>query len=215
MWIFLGIVGFLALLITVILLLPVTVIIKTDQNDEVILRYKFLGKTYGEDPDPNNPIIKTLKDVSGITRLEKENLKDEIEKTSFLSALKESLSLITALLKRLLSLLKYCKVKVLKLNIICAEADAAQTAIDYGRCCALVYPFLGFIHSNLKVRKKGEDINISCDYESRKSDYTLEAVLVLRFSRVLEALFRAAYDEAKRINAADPTINGGKNQKSN
>ena len=214
MWIFLGIVGFLALLVTVILLLPVTVIIKTDQNDEVILRYKFLGKTYGEDPDPNNPIIKTLKEVSGVTRLEKENLKNEIENNSFLGTLKESCSLIIALLKRLLSLLKYCKVKVLKLHIICAEADAAQTAIDYGRCCSVVYPFLGFLHSNLKVRKKGEDINISCNFESRESLYTFEAVLVIRFSRVLSALFRAAYDEAQRINAEEEA-NNGKNQKSN
>ncbi|MBR2447526.1 MAG: hypothetical protein IKB29_00930, partial [Clostridia bacterium] len=77
MWIFLSVLLFLILLITVILLLPISVIIKTDQNDELILRYRFLFKTYGEDPDPNNPIIKTLKEASGISRLEKENLKDK------------------------------------------------------------------------------------------------------------------------------------------
>ena len=206
MWIFLGIVAFLIILISVILLLPISIIIKTDQNGELILRYKLLNKIYGEDPDPNNPILKTLKEASGINRLQKENLKNEIENTSFLNTLSESFALIIALLKRLLGLLRYCNVRVLKLHITCAEEDAAKTAIDYGRCCALAYPFLGFIHSNVKVRKKGEDINISCDYESRKGDYTFEIVLVLRFFRVLGAFFRTAYDEAKRINKNEPTL---------
>ena len=76
MWIFLGIVAFLALLITVILLLPVYVIIKTDKNGELIFRYKFLNKIYGEDPDPNNPVVKTLKKASGVSRLEKDKLKE-------------------------------------------------------------------------------------------------------------------------------------------
>ena len=66
MWIALGIVGFLAALITVILILPVKVIIKSDGNDELYLRYKFLGKTYGEDPDPNDPIILMLKKAGGV-----------------------------------------------------------------------------------------------------------------------------------------------------
>ena len=207
MWIFLSILLFLILLITVILLLPISIIIKTDQNDELILRYRFLFKTYGEDPDPNNPIIKTLKEASGISRLEKENLKDKAKKTSYLATLSESFALITALLKRLLGLLNHCNLKVLKLHLICAEADAAKTAIDYGRVCALAYPFLGFIHSNIRVRKRGEDINIACDYESKKGSYSFEAVLVIRFFRVLGAFFRAAYDEAKRINQSEPTQN--------
>lgn len=207
MWIFLSILLFLILLITIILLLPISVIIKTDQNGELILRYKLLFKTYGEDPDPNNPIIKTLKEASGISRLEKENLKEKAQKTSYFATLSESFTLITALLKRLLALLRYCKIKTLKLHIICAEEDAAKTAIDYGRVCALAYPFLGFVHSNIRVRKKGEDINISCDYEAKKGDYTFEAILVVRFFRVLGAFFRAAYDEAKRINQSEPTPN--------
>ena len=93
------------------------------------------------------------------------------------------------------------------MHIICAEEDAAKTAIDYGRVCALAYPFLGFIHSNIKVRKRGEDINIACDYESKKGSYSFEAVLVIRFFRVLGAFFRAAYDEAKRINQNESTQN--------
>ena len=71
MWIFLGILLFLAVLITVILMLPIYVIIKTDQNGELIIRYRFLFKTYGENPDPNNKIVKTLKEASVLRRLKK------------------------------------------------------------------------------------------------------------------------------------------------
>ena len=76
MWIALGIVGGLAALITVILLLPVKVIIRNDEQNELILRYKFLFKTYGEDPDPNDPIIKALKEASGVNRFQKRELKE-------------------------------------------------------------------------------------------------------------------------------------------
>ena len=58
MWIVLGIIGFLALLITVILLLPVKIILRNDDKEALILRYRFLGKTFGEDPNPDDPIVK-------------------------------------------------------------------------------------------------------------------------------------------------------------
>ena len=211
MWIFLSIVLFIALIITAILLLPVSIIIKTDQHGEIILRYKLLFKTFGEDPDPDNLIVKTLKDASGISRLEKENLKENAQKTNYLTTLSESFSLILSLLKRLLNVLRFGTIKVLKLHITCAEDDAAKTAIDYGKCCALAYPFLGFLHTNMKVISKGEDINISCDYESKKSSYSFELVLVLRFFRVLGAFLRTAFDEAKRISQSD--TNQNKNRK--
>jgi hypothetical protein len=62
------------------------------------------------------------------------------------------------------------------------------------------------------VRKKGEDINISCDYESKKGDYSFELVLVLRFFRVLGAFLATAFDEAKRISQNGET-NQHKNRK--
>ena len=77
MWIFLGILAFIIILIIAILLLPVYVILRSDENGEVYLRYKILFKTFGEDPDPNNPIIKTLLDASGISELKGDKSKYE------------------------------------------------------------------------------------------------------------------------------------------
>ena len=203
MWIFLGIIAFIILLITVILLLPVYVIIKTDETGEVIFRYKILFKTYGENPNPDNPIVKALVKTSGLERLRKEQFKESARRGTVLDALGENVSLIVGLLKHLLGLLKRCKVKVLKLNVICAEGDAAETAIYYGQSCALVYPLVSFIHASLKVRKKGEKVEIICDYDGQESYYELETILVVRVFRVLGAVLRAGIDEAKRMAQED------------
>ena len=45
MWIFLGIVAAIVLIITVILLLPVYIIVKSDEEGQLMLRYKFLHQS--------------------------------------------------------------------------------------------------------------------------------------------------------------------------
>ncbi len=198
MWIFAGIVVFIILLIAVILMLPVDVIVKTDSSGELIFRYKFLSKIYGENPDPSNPVVKMLKDTSGLSRVEKDRLADSIRSGGLSATISESLSLIISLLKRLLELLKHCKVKVLRLNIVCAEGDAAKTAIAYGACHAIVWPIIGLVHSNMKVQKAGEEINIACDYSKGKGSVEFETVIRLSVFRALVALIHTAVDEAKR-----------------
>lgn len=199
MWILAGIAAFIILLIAVILMLPVDVILKTDPTGELIFRYKFLGKTYGENPDPSNPVVKMLKETSGLSRVEKDKLADSIKSGGLSSTISESLSLIISLLKRLLQLLSHCKVKVLKLRIVCAENDAAKTAIGYGACHAIVWPIIGLVHSNMKVCEKGEEINIACDYSNGKGSAEFETIITVRVFRALVALIHAAADEAKRI----------------
>ena len=203
MWILMDIVAFIVLLITVILLLPVYIIIKTDQNGEIIFRYKILSKTFGENPDPNNPIVKTLKNITGVARLDKEKLKENATKGNLLDTVSESISLIMGLLKRLLGLLKHCKVNVLKVKIVCGESCVAQAAVNYGICWALISPLLSFIHSSMKIREKGESIEVFCNYETPDSHYEFETVLVVRVFRVLAVLLRAVADEKRRVSKKD------------
>ena len=204
MWIFLGIIAFLILLITFLLLSPVYVIIKNDDNNEFFLRYKYLFWTFGEDPDPNNPIIKTLKDASGITRLEKKNLESNVKRSGLSDTVNQTLRMLVDLLGELAKLLKYCTFKKFMLTIVCAEAEAEDTAVSYGQCCATVYPTLGFLNSIIKFRKRGSKINISCDYESKKEIFLYDCLLSVSLSHVLAAFFRVAWKEAKRTNEALP-----------
>ena len=200
MWILAGIATFIILLISVILVLPVDIILKTDLAGELIFRCKFLGKTYGGNSKPSNSVAKMLKETLGLSRVEKDNLADSIKIGGLSSTISESLSLIISLLKRLLQLLSHCKVKVLKLNIVCAENDAAKTAICYGTCHAIVWPIIGLVHSNMKVCEKGEEINIACDYSNGKGAVKFETVITARVFRAIVALIHVAADEAKRIN---------------
>lgn len=198
MWIFLGIVAFIALLITIILLLPVYIILKSDENGEVYLRYKFLFKTFGEDPNPDNPILKTLKEASGISRLEKQNLKSDVKKEGFYETLGQSCRLLMGLLKEIAALLKHCTAKKFVFRVICAEETAADTAISYGQCCAVVYPISAFLSSVMKVKRKGQHIDVSCDYNSGKGSFSYDFLISVKVCHVLAAFFRIAIKEAKR-----------------
>lgn len=208
MWIFLSVLGVLALVITVILLLPVYIIIKIDENGELILRYKILHKTFGENPDPNNPILKTLKKASGISRLEKKNLQSSAESKGLSSTVSQTLRIVSDLLKEVVNLLKYCYAKKFYIKVVCAEEDAADTAISYGKCCAVVYPVAGLLSSIMKIRKRSQKIDISCDYTGGKDEFCLDFLISVRLYRVLAAFFRIAFKEAKRTVNEQTAANG-------
>ena len=198
MWIFLSIVGVIALIILAILMLPVYIIIKSDENGELILRYKILFKTFGENPDPNNPILKALKKASGISRLEKKNLKSSAKETGISTTVSQTLRIVIDVLREVVAILKYCTAKRFYIKVVCAEEDAADTAISYGKCCAAVYPIAGLLSSIMKVRKKGQHIDISCDYLGGKDDFQFDFLISVRLYHVIAAFFRIAFKEAKR-----------------
>lgn len=195
MWWLLGILGGLTAIITVILLLPVYVIIRSDDKGELELRYRFLGKLYGEDPDPNNPIVVQLKKVSGVSRIEKQ-LQD-VKKTDR-DELKESIAILRDLLKEVVAILKYCKATTFRIHAVCAEPMPSDTAITYGWTVAAVQSFSAFLSSVMKVRKRGRDLQVVCDYASEKSELSYELVVRVFLFRALAALWRLAMEEVKR-----------------
>ena len=201
MWIVLAIVAFLAALITVIVHLPVKIIIKNDDDNALILRYKFLFKTYGENPDPNDPIVQMLKRLGGVERLEKTTLKQNVQSDGLQKTVTESYSVLLDLVKEVVGLLKRCTVATLQIKILSAGEDASQAAIRYGQYCAATHSRLGVLRSCLKVRKRGCDIDISCDFLAEKSVFRYNVVLVIGFGRVLAGFWRAVLAEAKRMAA--------------
>ena len=59
-------------------------------------------------------------------------------------------------------LMRAITVDRLYLDVLVASGDAAQTAIDYGKICAVVYPIQALIESKMRVRRRA--INISTDF---------------------------------------------------
>ena len=207
MWIFLGVVAFLVLLIIAILLLPIDVTLKSDENGDLYFRYKILFKTFGENPNPDNPILKTLKKTSGIERIETKNLKASAQKSGVLLTVNDTVRILFDLLKEVVSLFKHCYAKKFEIKIMVSDNDAADAAIRYGSCCAVVYPLAAFITSAMKVKKKGRKIDISCGFAGEKEYFNYHFLIRVRLFRVLAAFLRIAFTEAKR-KAQDINKNG-------
>ena len=201
LWILLGIFGFIILLITVILLLPVKVLIKQDEQGNLMLLYKFLFKTFGEDPDPNDPVVRMLKTATGVDRLEKTAVKESIRSKGLKKTLKENYNMLVELCKELLRLLGYCSVSRLHITIRSAGEDVDDAAIHYGACCTATYGLLNVLRGFMKVRERGCKIDISCGFFETESVFQYDVVLITRVGRVLAGLWRTAKEELRRREA--------------
>ncbi len=86
--------------------------------------------------------------------------------------------------------------------------DAAQNAIKYGKVCSAVYPSMGFICSNMKVKKY--EVNVVPDFISQenKAQFALSlsvrpikltnAVVVLAFKLLLKVLLKLLKGSKKK-----------------
>lgn len=198
MWIALGILAFLAILVAVVLSLPVKIIIRNNDQNELILRYKFLFKTFGENPNPDDPIVKALTSASGITRLKKERLQENIRSTSLQKTVSETYDLLIDLLKEVVGVLRRCTVSKLHIKIRCVGDGADEAAIHYGQCVTVTYSLLNILRNFLRIRKRGCKIDIGCDHFGSKAVFRYDVILTVRAGRVLSGLWEVIMAETKR-----------------
>ncbi len=79
----------------------------------------------------------------------------------------------------------------LMLRLRVSKRDAAETALAFGKTCAAVYPALGYICTNLTVRKY--DADIQADYLANKSTAALWFILSVRPIKLTNALMRFVF----------------------
>ncbi len=197
MWILWTILGLIALVIVVVLLLPVHVIIKNDDNDNLLIHYRFLGKVYGEIPKPDNPIIKSLKEATGITRAQ-DRISQGGKWEDAYQAVKEVCDILGDLLTELTDILRFCTAKVFRVRVVCATDNAADTAITFGKVSMLVYGLSTVAESLMRVRKRGRDLYVTCDFENGEKELRYEFLIRVRIYALIPALFRLAMKEAQR-----------------
>ncbi len=200
MWIAIGIVGGLALIITVILCLPVFVLAKSDDSGELILRYKFLHMIFGEDPDPENPILVFAKEATGLSKTDSASLKSSVKQSGVAVTVKDTCNILLSLLKQVKWIVKYCTLTKLQLRVVCASDDAGDAAVNYGKCCAVVYPAVSAIHGIMHVRKRGEEVAVLCDFYAQESRVEYDLKLRVSVLRVLQAFIKIAFKEAMRMS---------------
>lgn len=175
------------LIVAIALCLPVGVLISVDDKNGFKFLYRFLGKLYGEEPDPNNVIIKGVKKAVGISHLESvKTIRTTMENRGTAVTVKETADVLLAILNRVVWILKYCKIKKFDIVSVSAGDDAA---IDYGIACAVIYPIVGYVKSNFKVNERKMNVNITCDYLNDDSSYSVYLELRVKTFHIIRALF--------------------------
>lgn len=205
------ILGALALLITAICLLPVYVYIYYDEENSLQLRYRLLWKVFGEDPNPNSPILKLLKELSGVAKFDSvKSIKKTVSDSGVSYTLKQVGDVLISLLRQLVWLLPRCRVRKLEVRAICAEGEPDEAAMEYGKLCATVYPIVGIVDNIIPINRRKLLLDLRCDFEAEKSDFALTAVIRARLGSVLRALWRIVLDEAKaeaqRKDSSQPSV---------
>lgn len=200
MWIAIGIVGGLALIIAIILSLPVYVIAKTDDNDELMLRYRFLHMEFGEEPDPENPILLFAKEATGLAKTDSKALKSSVKQSGVVATVKDTCNILLSLLGQVAWIVKYCTLTKLELRVVCASDEAGDAAVNYGKCCAAIYPAVTTIHGIMNVRPRGEKIDVLCDFFTEESRVTYDIKLRVSVLCVLQAFLKIVFKEAMRMS---------------
>ena len=77
------------------------------------------------------------------------------------------------------------------LLIVSSGDDAARNAIKYGKVCSAVYPSMGFICSNMKVKK--QDVKVISDFISQENRAEFELALSVRPIKLTNAVVVLAF----------------------
>lgn len=183
--------------VIVILLLPIDIILRYRGETGFEMRYRFLGKLYGERKKPDSPVGKALKKLVGISHLDsKEHLRSTLEDSGLTATLSSTLSTLKLLIDRVIWLLPRSKLKKLKIVSISAGEDAADTALSYGAACAALYPLISYLETTMRVRKNGTEAHISCDFDAEKSVFEIDLVFSFHIRHALSALWHIARQQA-------------------
>lgn len=184
----------LAIALGAFLLLPVKFTIRNDDENHLYLRVKFLFWTFGEPNKKDKPESKS----TGIEQLKSESLKARIQRDGLIDTVTVGAKILTELFRELVHLFRHCVAEKFEFKLLCSSDDAAETAIKYGSCCAIVYPLLGFINSAIKVNPKGRKIDISCQYNGVSEVFRYDFLISVRVVFIVAALLKLLLSKAFR-----------------
>lgn len=198
LWIILGILALIVLLIAAVLLLPVDVLLFLDRADGFRIRYRLLGKIYGEQakaagkkkPSKKkkkpNPIIEGLKRSLGLEHIGSvDKLKQSLQSKGTSATLKDTVGAVWEILDRVFWILKRCRIIRCKIAALCGGEDAP---LDYGTACAVVYPLVSYLESAAALRPKAEEIIIACEDDLQETFLEFEIFARVRVVHILRAL---------------------------
>ena len=205
--VFLSILGFILLLLTLIIAVRIKVHLKI--QDELTLCVSFLGIKFQILPKKKKKYnlkkytlkkIRAREEKAAIKEAEKAKKKSEkaaakkaakaekkkltkeekAQKKASRPKITDMLSLFMELLRLLpRTFLARFHFYVAKLHIVVGSEDAAKTAITYGAITGALYPTLEFLDRHSNLHDKGADIFIDTDYTSEKMKFDCDVAFAM------------------------------------
>ncbi len=102
------------------------------------------------------------------------------------ASISEIIDIVKCVLKTLGPVLKAVRIRPLMFNISVTNEDAATTAIKAGALHAVVWPFVGWLANNVKVR--GQSISIAPNYDGESNVY-FKTCIRIRLNHIIAAGF--------------------------
>lgn len=171
--IFICIIVFLILILTLAMLLSVHLKIIYDKKLEIIVKIlNFEFKLNSENTKPKKE-HKTQKNLL------KKNENKKTKKLDFKSALK----LIKCLKDILFEFIRLVKLENLTFILKIGDEDKMQTALNYGHACAALYPIFSFINSLRPMNNY--NIRVCPDFESQKNFLHMNIQIKIRVFHLL------------------------------
>ena len=192
-----GIFGALALLVLGALLLELKIIFQKKENSEPSVYIRLLWWDFLKEDAPQSGLGKKLQDILGISGAKKGKNTSKDSPLQTVKFVAENLKILVSQLRRLLS---KCAIRRLKLRIVCAGEDPAETAMEYGAVSSVVYGLAGYLAATCRMKEKTADIQIGCDYNSTKWEFSYDIVLAVRMFRIVRAFLALAFENVKRRN---------------
>lgn len=200
-----------ACLIGILLLLPIDVIVRAGTQARFQILYRFLGRLFGEVPNPCSPIVRLLKRSLGLSHLDSlETIQAEVEKEGAAATLRKTVSTVLSLIDRVFRLLRHCRVSRCFVRWIGSGEDAA---VEYGTACAVIYPAVGHLQNCHRLREKDTQLDLGWDYDAEASCLAMDVWVRVRVFHVLCALLYVTFQRVKRERGAGaPAAQGGKRE---
>lgn len=172
------IIAALAVLINILLIIPVTLSAETGEKSNITVKYLFFtirpGKGSKKKKKKQTKGQKTKKKSASEGKSQKKKKKKKQKISAIINEYKE---IATKLLTLGIKLLKRIVIKQLNVNITVCEEDAAETAVEYGLVCGVLYPALSITENIFTLKEK--NIELKADYNGTGSamDITVKAYL--------------------------------------
>lgn len=187
--------GFLAALIFIVLILPVSASITSSDTKKTEFKIKILfftvfsslksEKKKKSDPskkeqkssekEQNSDKYKRIKHVLGIDRFDSfEKLYNNVKKGGIDGTFSKTLSIIKFVLKQLKEVLNHIKLKKLNITYISGGESASSAAFGYGIACSAVFPVSGYIQA-VTNGKDNVLLDVKCDFDADKPRFNIEA----------------------------------------